>query len=207
MSAQSIRKLIAAVLATSLPLASGCQTGGDWSFTGRLWSGDSFSRYKMPASEPRLELFADESHADVLVIYDEIREKDRQVRRRAFFVNPNLDRIAAGRHPHFVDPSAARGLKPIPILDLDGRAEIPPAGLAILRTERNHDFILYSEGNEVCTVKLPAYGSSGTVVKSLLTPLTVTSDTLIVVSVAGLILGLIYLQAGGPTTWHSHPCG
>jgi len=200
MSAQSIRKLISAVLAASLALVSGCQTGGDWSFTGRLWSGDSFSRYRMPAPEPRLELFADESHADVLVIYDEMREKDRRVGRRAFFVNPNLERIAAGRHPHFVVPSAARGLKPIPILDLDGRAEIPQAGLAILRTERNHDFILYSEGKEACTVTLPAYGSSGTVVKSLLTPLTVTGDTLIVASATGLILGLIYLQAGGPTT-------
>src|SRR5689334_15768473 len=76
-------------------LLFGCQSDNDWSLTYRLWNNESFQNLKMPAPEPRLELFADERHSDVLVIYDELRENDGAVCRRAFFANRNLDRIRA----------------------------------------------------------------------------------------------------------------
>jgi hypothetical protein len=64
-------------LALVLSVAGGCRGTQDWSITQRLWNSDAFTDFKMPSSEPRLELFADEAHSDVLVLYDEVRENSR----------------------------------------------------------------------------------------------------------------------------------
>ena len=182
-------RAFALCLAALLP---GCQSPTDWSLTSKLWNSESFHDFKMPSPEPRLQLFADEPNSDVLVIYDELRENDHSIRRRAFFVNQNLDLIRAGRKPRFVGLGSSRGLKPIPVLRADSGEPIPPAGLAVVRTERPHEFVIYSDKRELGAVGLPAYGSEGGFKKTLLTPLAVTGDALIVGTVVGLYAASAY---------------
>jgi len=174
----------------------GCQTSSDWSLTHQLWNNQSFHDFKTAACDPQLQLFADERQSDVLVIYDEMRENDGSVRRRAFFVNRNFDRIREGRKPDFVGLSASRGLKPIPIIRSEPDEAVPAAGLAVVMTDGSHDFLLYSDGRNVGTVGLPAYSSNGGFKKTLLTPLAVTGDTLIVGTVVGLYAAMAYAGSG-----------
>jgi hypothetical protein len=177
-------------------LLQGCQTSPDWSLTYKLWNNESFQNFNAPAFDPHLELFADESRSDVLVIYDEVREKNGAIRRRAFFANRNLDRIRAGRKPRFVSSGVSSGLKPIPVVRSGSGKRVPAKGLAVLRTDQRHEFYLYSDGRELGPVGLPIYGSSGGVRKTLLTPLTITGDTLIVGTVVGLWAAMAYAQSG-----------
>ena len=174
----------------------GCQTSSDWSLTHQLWNNQSFHDFKMAACDPQVQLFADERQSDVLVIYDEMRENDGSVRRRAFFANRNLDRIREGRKPHFVGLNASRGLKPIPVIRSDPDGAIPSAGLAVVMTDGSHELLLYSDGRKVGTVGLPAYASNGGFKKTLLTPLAVTGDTLIVGTVVGLYAVAAYAGSG-----------
>jgi hypothetical protein len=188
----SLRCLVLSLCA----IMPGCQSSSDWSLTHKLWTNESFHDFKTPASDPQLQLFADERQSDVLVIYDEIRESNDSVRRRAFFANRNLDRIRAGKKPRFVRPTAARGLKPIPVIRSSALETVPTEGLAVVMTDRRHEFLLYSDGRELGTVGLPAYGSNGGLKKALLTPLTVTGDTLIVGTVVGLYAACAYARSG-----------
>jgi hypothetical protein len=67
-----------------------------------------------PASDPRLALFANPGGEDVLVLYDESSEKNDRVQRRAYFLEPNAERIAQHKKPRFVDPQAAAAMNPLP---------------------------------------------------------------------------------------------
>jgi hypothetical protein len=177
-------------------LVLGCQSTGDWSLTYKLWNNESFHDFKMPASDPQVRLFADERRSDVLVVYDEVRENDGSVRRRAFFANRNLERIRDGRKPRFVGLSACSGLKPIPVLRFDSSKALPGEGLAVVTTDRPYEFLLYSDARQLGAVGLPAYGSNGGFKKTLLTPLAVTGDTLIVGTVVGLYAVVAYAGSG-----------
>lgn len=190
------RFCLRSILPLLVVLLAGCQTDQDWSLTYRLWNNESFRDLKVPAPDPRLELFADEQKSDVLVIYDEMRENSGVIRRRAFFANRNADRIRAGKRPRFVSARVARGLKSIPMVRSDSNEKVPGAGLSVLVTDKRQEFHLYSDGQELGVVGLPAYGSSGSVQKTLLTPLTVTGDTLIVGTVVGLYAAALYAQSG-----------
>lgn len=190
-------------LALVLTTAGGCGSMDDWSFTSRLWTGSAFSKYNTPALEPHLELFADEAHSDVLVVYDEVVDSGAHIRRRAFFVNQNLDRIREKKKPGFVDPKLSLGLKPIPIL-VDGSQDMLPShGLAVLRNKELHQFTLYSDGQKLVFVTLPAYFSGGKFGKVMLTPLAVTGDALMIGTVVGIIVA--YAYANGEAGRYQEP--
>src|SRR5437667_11262727 len=82
-----------------LLLSSGCQSTWDESLTAKLWNGASLRNFNQPAANPNVRLFQHEGRADLLVQYDEMREKDGVIRSRAFFLNRNLGRLQAGRRP------------------------------------------------------------------------------------------------------------
>ena len=66
--------------------------------------------YVVPSTDPKLAL-AQTSH-DVLVQYDAVSERTGEVQRRAYFLEPNLQRIAAGKKPVFVDAAKAKLWRP-----------------------------------------------------------------------------------------------
>src|SRR5260370_25177948 len=98
------------------PGLTGCRELNDWPLTYRLWDDRMLARFNEPADNPHLQLFQSARTNDVLVQYDEVREKNEKVRRRAFFLNPNLERLEGGKKPRFVRPTKADNLQPIPCL-------------------------------------------------------------------------------------------
>src|SRR6266704_6138019 len=93
------------VLVACLPfLSTGCDTMRDSSMTGRLWDAGGVNRC-LPAPKPNPKLYWTADHQDVLVTYDELREKNDSIRRRAFFFKPNLRRLEDRRKPRFVEPA------------------------------------------------------------------------------------------------------
>ncbi|MBI1176464.1 hypothetical protein GC207_03390 [bacterium] len=181
-------------LALVLATAGGCASTDDWSFTSRLWTGPAFTKRNAPALLPHLELFADEAHSDVLVVYDEAIDGGSRIRRRAFFVNQNLDRMAEKKKPDFVNPDISRDLKPIPILAAGSEKNLPAHGLAVIENNVDKQLTLYSEGGKLVTVTLPAYFSGGKFGKAMLTPLAVTGDALMIATVVGVIVAIAYAK-------------
>src|SRR5206468_5827092 len=83
--------------------------------TSKLWQEGRFDRYHEPANPPNVRLFHSSQNKDVLVQYDEVREDDAALSRRAYWLEQNINRLAAGRKPHFVSMANLQGLRPIPI--------------------------------------------------------------------------------------------
>src|SRR5690242_15975745 len=98
-----------------LVLATGCTTVQDYSLTYKLWNNPEMRRFAEPAPEPHLALFASRKSDDVLVQYDEIREKDETVCRRAYFLRQNAERIARSEKPRFVEPQLASTMDTVPV--------------------------------------------------------------------------------------------
>src|SRR5437762_943821 len=83
------------VLAVQSLWLSGCATHA-------LWEDGRFARYHEPANPANLRLFHSKERREVLVEYDEGREDSDSIRRRAFWLEPNLPRLEERRKPRFV---------------------------------------------------------------------------------------------------------
>ncbi len=103
-SRKAIRFLLTACF---VPALSGCRALNDWPLTYKLWDDRMLARFNEPAGNPHLQLFQSARTNDVLVQYDEAREKNEKVRRRSFFLNANLARLEGGKKPRFVSPRKA----------------------------------------------------------------------------------------------------
>ncbi len=100
-----LNQFVGSVLAVCLPLLStGCDTVRDSSMTGRLWDAGGVNRC-LPAPKPNAKLYWTADHQDVLVTYDELREKTDSIRQRAFFFKANLHRLEDRKKPRFVEPA------------------------------------------------------------------------------------------------------
>src|SRR2546430_17719441 len=108
------RQFIACMLIVSLtPLATGCDTMRDSTLTGRLWDPGEVNRC-LPAPKPNLKLYRIADNKDVLVTYDELRERNNSVHRRAFFFTANVHRLEDRKRPKFVSPDKVVELKFVP---------------------------------------------------------------------------------------------
>jgi hypothetical protein len=177
----TIRRLATpALIAVGMAWLNGCATQ-------QLWEDTSFNQ---PAPDPNLRLFHSGKRSDVLVEYDELRDRTGAIRRRAFFLYKHEARTDPVRtKPRFVNPGATNQVTSIAILP-------PPApvGLAgktnlyaVARTN-SPVFSLYSSGREISAHELPTYSDGfHRTTQILLTPLAVTADAVLVASVVGLI--------------------
>jgi hypothetical protein len=194
-SRKAIRFLLMGCLAPGL---SGCRELNDGPLTYQLWQDRAFARFNEPADNPHLQLFQSARTNDVLVQYDEVREKNEKVRRRSFFLNPNLERLEGGKKPRFVSPRKADNLQPIPLV-----SELPAAdnshGLIGVVSTNGHEVTLRDRGLELASFSLPVYESAGgKVERVILTPLAAASDVAIVGVTAGVILAYWWAESGGP---------
>jgi hypothetical protein len=168
------------VLTMLLIGAAGCATDDSILLTQHLWQSESFRRFHEPASDPRLEVYRSEKPPDYLVTYDEVREKDGRIRRRAFYLQANVNRIASRRRPAFVNPAKAAGLEAISV------------GAIVADGDR---WQLRETDGTTTGFSLPTYASRGTTaLKILITPFTVTGDTIIVGSIVGVFVASAYAQ-------------
>lgn len=167
-------------MAMLLAGAGGCATDDSILLTQHLWQSESFRRFHEPASDPRLEVHRSEKPSDYLVTYDEVREKDGRIRRRAFYLKANLNRLASRRRPAFVNPAKAASLEAVPV------------GAIVADGDR---WQLREPDGSTLEFTLPTYASRGaTALKILITPFTVTSDTIIVGSILGVFIASAYVQ-------------
>lgn len=151
--------------------------------TATLWEDHALDGFNKPAGQPNLQV--SRCDGDWLVQYDEVNEDSGRVRRRAYILRANDERVRVQKPPRFVpSPDAADG---------EARAEVLESG---------HEFTLYDGDKAVGTFALPIYPKpSGRVKQILLTPLTVTVDAAIV---SACVVGYAWLHSN--THYHSWDC-
>src|SRR5689334_24260853 len=88
---------------------TGCETSYP-SLTCGLWTGNVLRSFNEPAADPAIRIYQSVRPPDLLVTYDESLERNDQLRRRAFYLQANLERLRAGRKPRFVSASRTNGL-------------------------------------------------------------------------------------------------
>ena len=196
-----LNQFLGSVLAVCLPLLStGCDTVRDSSMTGRLWDAGGVNRC-LPAPKPNAKLYLTADRQDVLVTYDELREKNDAIRRRAFYFKPNVRRLEDRKKPRFVDPAKIVDLSLVQIPEVGTNAS-PQETILVKLSDDGQEFTLLWSGTDLGPYALPVYLDRGNETKRfLLTPLTATGDFIVVVVVvgvvAGVVLGYSYAGSGG----------
>jgi hypothetical protein len=164
----------------------GCESVRDASFTGRLWHERD---YVVPSSEPKLAL--SQTPQGILVQYDAEDERNGNIHRRAYYVEPNLKRIAAGHKPVFVNPAKAGPQTVIPILLRPPANEAAPELWAVC-SSNFCTFTIYRRGQVLGPCDLPVFKDQReTATQVALTPLAVTGDASVVAACVA------YIWAGG----------
>ena len=135
------RAAIALLLAGVLPF-TGCQTYEEFGLTHKLWSDASLTDHYEPAGTAAVKTFQRPPSPRLLVSYDERREKDSSVRRRAFFLPDSAKALAEHGKPSFTHrvPRAALflsvSIRVHPWFNLGVRAESNPARSSSLHAFR-----------------------------------------------------------------------
>ena len=165
--------------------------------TPKLWSNTRERSFREPAPNPRLALHQSPVGGDVLVSYDELAESKTALRRRAFFLRPNLERLAAGKKPAFVKPERASGMCPVPLAPAGG---VPaPAPVHAVTEKHEHRFTLHDGSQTIGPVDLPVYPNYATEVgRVALTPFAVAGDAGIIGGF-GILIGAYWWAYGNPS--------
>jgi hypothetical protein len=171
-------------LVLPLMLGSGCVTKG-------LWANGNLEAWNQPADKTNLRLYEEPNRKDLLVVYDEYKERSGATHARAYWLNENEERLEQRRTPDFVSTNSALHLTAVPVFVTPPDATNRPAELYALFTTSEQSFTLYSGCREIRCYRLPQYNDGkGKVEKAVLTPLAITAD----LSIVGGILGYAYLQ-------------
>jgi hypothetical protein len=182
-------------------LLTGCETVEKYSLTYRLWDNEDLRKWSEPAPNPNLALFEATNHADVLIQYDAFSEKRAAVMRHSYYLHLNQARIEAGTKPALLKPSAADGLKPIPVLPGPGTLTNQALGLPAYATvtREGRAFTLVHPPEPPTTFDLPVYAdTSGTPTRAALTPFAVVGDTVMVCLVSSVVAFFLWLEMGAP---------
>lgn len=181
------------IAAVGLCLLTGCATGDYPSLTCHVWRSGWFSSFNEPSTNANARFWASTERGDVLVTYDEARETDEKIRRRAFYVRANLERLNTRRKPRFVNLKSSRGLEPLVLLTTSPSAE--------WRATNRSSWVRFSADGQLFSVVdvvagdqmefvLPTYETAtGPTLRLLATPLAVAADT----AVVGFALGYFVL--------------
>ncbi len=162
------------LLAAAVILFNGCATSA-------LWEDGRFARFHEPATPRNLQLFHSGQREAVLVQYDESREGDESIRRRAYWLEPGREPVKNPHKPGFVSIKTARGLSPIPVVDSPAATSPTHPGFYAVLGTNGVDFSLRSGEATVGSYELPVYeDASGKTKQVLLTPLAVAADLTII---------------------------
>ena len=150
-----------------------------------LWTGGKSQDFNRPASDSQVKAFESVSPRDVLVTYNEMEAKDSRIRRRAFYLHANLERVDSGRQPHFVSLSRTNGLTVL-LVTQDGTDTSPAQTNVICQGDISADCqrpSVVTPDGEHTVIQLPRYlPTSATVTRVLLTPLAAVVDALFIAS-------------------------
>lgn len=195
------RSFIALLLAGTLPF-TGCQTYEEYGLTHKLWSDPSLTDYYEPAGTRNLKAFRLPPAARLQVSYDERREKDSSVRRRAFFLPDSAPALASKAKPSFTNPAPATGWIEVPVI-VAGEP-VPEASLYLKLAADRKSFTVVHAGVADGPHRLPTYvDQSSTAFRVALTPVTVVADGTVVAVFCGVVA--LYLYVGGPIPGPGRP--
>jgi hypothetical protein len=140
----------------------------------------------------------------VLVTYDEFREKNDSIRRRAFFFKANVRKLEERKKPRFISPAKVAELNMVPVREV-GNPNGPADEVVVVKVSREgQEFTLVWHGAELGPYALPVYvDRSSQVRRAFLTPLTTMGDVLVVVVIVGVVAGVIFVYgyAQGNRSW------
>jgi hypothetical protein len=133
------------------------------------------------------------------VQYDASYERDGELHRRAYYLKPNLKRVAAGQKPVFVDPARAGPQTVIPIFPL-AAADKPRPELCAVFSSNFCTFTIYRRGEVLGPFDLPVFKDPWeTATQVAWTPLAVTGDASVVASVIGCLV--VAAARDNPDLW------
>jgi hypothetical protein len=182
-------RIVKMLAAASCFCCCGCESVREASFTGRLWQGQD---YVAPAPDPKLALA--QTPQGVLVEYDALYEHSGDLHRRAYYLAPNVKRVAAGQKPIFIDPAKAGLQTVIPIFPHSITNGSPPELYAVC-TSNFCTFTIHHRGQVLGPSDLPVFKDQmETATQVALTPLAVTGD----VSVVAVFAAYIWAEMGAP---------
>ncbi len=187
------RAFTALLLAGVLPL-TGCQTYSEYGLTHKLWSDPSLTDHYEPAGTPTLKSFRRPPAERVLVTYEERREKDSSLRRRAFFLPENAKALAAQRKPSFTRQPPAADWMEVPVI-VAGQP-VPAAPLYLKLAADNRSFTVVRDGVPDGPHQLPTYvDQSSTAFRVAMTPIAVVADVTVVAFVCGVVVVFAYASS------------
>src|ERR1044071_3202116 len=144
-----LRQFVSVLLVVALaPLVAGCDTFQNYPFTVSLWSVGGANRC-MPAPDPAMKLYRKTDDQDVLVTYDELRERDGRVVRRAFFFRPNVDRLAQGKKPHFGNANTVVRSNLVAVAGINGTNAAGAGPVTFQFSESAKEFTIVWDGREL----------------------------------------------------------
>jgi len=181
-------------------LSAGCTTVQDYSLTYKLWNNSELRRFAEPAPDPHLALFRNPQSEEVLVQYDEIREQEGTVRRRAYFLQRNAESISQRQKPRFVDPRLASAMDSVPVCAALSETNNPAIKalplFAMFTASGSQEFLLLRHGVSEGPYALPTYlESNANFVRVAFTPLAVAGDTVLGGLVASFVAVVMYATA------------
>lgn len=198
-SGKCLNFLLAALLAG---LGGGCDTIQEHSLTYALWNDSRDTSHSRPPADSDLKLFASKHPPDVLVEYNAVSDRQQGIQRRAYFLDANRDRIAAGKPPRFVDAQRAAGLKPITVVK-----SVPPTNSPFFTNVcfavcQGSTFTLYRPESSPEFCALPYYQDGiiiGSWKRAALTPFALAVDAVVDVTIVGAVAGVLaaYVYCGG----------
>jgi hypothetical protein len=179
-----------------VPLLAGCECVQDNTLTGRLWNDDFVLNHHEPAPHPNLKAFTKADGKDVLVEYDETQEKNYSIKRRAFFLLANKEKLEAGKEPHFVKLRLAENLQPVPVYQGTNSMLTNTGTMRIMLSPDNKRVALFFGDAEAVNLNLPVYRGWGTKFnRVMLTPVALTGDTVVVGGLLALLAAYIYASS------------
>ena len=148
--------------------------------TATLWEKKAFDGFNEPAHPANLQVSRYTN--DWLIQYDEVSEDFGRIRRRAYFLYANDEKVRGHKQPDFVKrPVATSG-----------------AVRAVISDSRG-EFTVYDGDLLVGTYELPVYPKpSGRAKQILLTPFTVVADAAIVGAGSALFVAYLWAKSGAP---------
>jgi hypothetical protein len=197
-----VKRWISGILVFCLvPWMTGCE-----SLTGQLWSEGFEAGHHQVAPEPNLKVSQTADRKDVLVQYDEVRDKATKIQHRAYLLYANEETIEAGRKPQFVNTAETRKMQLIPLTisyTTNADAAYSLDLQVVLRADRHH-FVLVSAGKVTGPYQLPDYIQPGTWFLVLMTPVAVTGDAIYDASLLALFV-FAAAYSGGSLPGGSRP--
>jgi hypothetical protein len=185
-----------------LPPLTGCEALKEQSLTGRLWNNDLLIDHYEPSTNANLKLFQGPGRREVLVQYDEEREKDGAIRHRAYLLMANEAKVEKFKKPRFVKPGWVDSLEPIPLQAADAAQANPTPVVWAKPSSDGYSFTLVKDGWESRPYRLPVYRDKLSEMKRvLLTPPAAAVDGTVIAGGAAAALFCIWVESGCPRVW------